>query len=252
MNTAGQTTCPSIGCKRRLRVLITAGPTREPIDPVRFISNYSTGYMGARLAAEALRRGHQATVISGPVTEPYPQAAYVVPVSKAHELERALRRRAPGADVIVMAAAVADFQPARAAAVKLPRRAAVTLKLRATPDIIARLPRRPQQVVAGFAVETGPSAVSRAQRKLREKRLDVLLAQQAGPSADAGGRAGAPFGRRKVRAWLLDRSGAVEDLGSLSKQDVARVLLDKVEALWYGQRRLAALTKAADGATTTA
>ena len=223
-----------------LRVLISAGPTREPIDPVRFISNYSTGYMGARLAAEALARGHRVTVVSGPLTESLPRGARVIPVEQATEMERALRREAGRADAIIMAAAVSDFRPFRAASAKVRRRTPFTLQLRATPDVLSRLPRRSHQLVVGFALETG-RVVVRAQQKLRAKRLDLLLAQHANG-------AGAPFGRRKVRAWLLERVRAhsggrgrrfetVTSLGLRSKPDVARVLLDKIEALWYGQHR---------------
>ena len=214
---------------RRLHIVITAGPTREPIDPVRFVSNYSTGYMGARLAAEALARGHRVTVIHGPVTEPLPSAARTVAVERSDEMARALRRFARTADVIMMAAAVADFRPIRAVARKLPRRHALTLTLNATPDLIGQMPRRAGQLVAGFALETHRVLAS-ARRKLRTKRLDVVLAQEAN-----GVRS--PFGRRPVRAWLLTRDGSITSLGRVSKGRVARLLLDKIETLWYGQTR---------------
>ena len=212
-----------------LRVLISAGATREPIDPVRFISNYSTGYMGARVATEALRRGHRVRVISGPSSEPMPSGAQVVPVTEAREMERALRRAAGRADVVIMAAAVSDFRPARRSTTKLRRRARLTLALDATPDIIARLPRREGQLVVGFAVESARVAL-RAAAKLRAKQLDLLLAQRANGT-------GAPFGRRPVEAWLVGR-GTMTKLGRISKTGVARVLLDKIEALWYGDAQV--------------
>lgn len=213
---------------RPLRILMSAGPTREPLDPVRFLSNYSTGYMGAQLATEALARGHRVTVVSGPIAEPLPPRARAIHVERAGEMERALRRLAGRADAIIMAAAVCDFRPARSSPAKLRRRAHVTLRLEATPDLLARLPRRPGQVVVGCSVET-KAVVSRAMRKLRRKRLDLLLAQRA------AGRS--PFGRRPVQAWLLARGGATRRLGSISKPAVARLLLDKIETLWYGQHR---------------
>ena len=217
-----------------LRVLISAGPTREPIDPVRFISNSSTGYMGAQLAAAALARGHRVTVVSGPSVEPLPDGARVIPVVDTKAMERALHAEAARADVIIMAAAVADFRPVRPAAVKVRRHARLTLQLEATPDIIARLPRRANQMVVGFALETG-DVVSKAERKLRAKRLDLLLAQRVHPRTvvSAGG---SPFGRHPVHAWLLARGDAASEIGQVSKSKVARVLLDKIEALWYGQR----------------
>ncbi len=215
--------------ERALRVLISAGPTREPIDSVRFLSNYSTGMMGACLATEALSRGHQVTVVCGPVTEPYPRGVRLIPVERSTEMARAMRQQARQADAVVMAAAVADFRPAQRQKTKLARHGCLTLHLRATPDIIKSLPRRPGQVVAGFALES-VRVVQRARRKLQLKRLDLLLAQQAGTAQP-------PFGQRTVRAWLLERPGRVTDLGRTSKSSVARALLDKIEALWYGQPR---------------
>ena len=215
--------------KRPLRLLISAGPTREPIDPVRFISNYSTGYMGAQLATEALTRGHRVTVVSGPSVEPLPRGARVIPVERAEEMERALRRQAGSADAVIMAAAVSDFRPAHPASQKLPRSTSRRIRLVPTTDIIANLPRRRHQLVIGFALETD-HVISSAKRKLRAKRLDLLLAQEVRG-------ANTPFGRRRVHAWLLERGGKVTKLGDLPKQRVARALLDKMEALWYGQRR---------------
>jgi phosphopantothenoylcysteine decarboxylase/phosphopantothenate--cysteine ligase len=112
--------------------------------------------------------------------------------------------------------------------VKLARRAGLVLRLRATPDIIGRLPRRPGQLRVGFALESAP-VLPRASRKLRAKRLDLLLAQQA------NGR-GSPFGRQPLTAWLLSRDGRIRRLGRVTKTTVARALLDKAEMLWYGQQ----------------
>jgi len=230
---------------RPLRILISSGPTREPLDPVRFLSNYSTGYMGARLADAALARGHRVTVVSGPAEEPLPRKARVIRVEQAHEMARALRRLMPRADALIMAAAVSDFRVPRPRRRKRPRADTLTLTLRATPEVVGRLPRRAGQVVAGFALESG-AVVPRARRKLRRKRLDVVLAQHVRSSAvlrpersrrtQPATRGRAPFGRRPVRAWLIERGGRVRSLGVRSKPALARALLDKVEALWYGQR----------------
>lgn len=214
--------------QKPLRIVITAGSTREPIDPVRFVSNYSTGYMGACLAMEACSRSHHVVVILGPSTEPFPRGVQVVSVEDARQMDRALRRRARRADVVMMAAAVSDFRPVRVATSKLRRRSRLALVLQSTPDLVARLPRlRKRQVIAGFAIETG-RVLPRARRKLREKHLDLLLAQQIS-------RRGEPFGRRPVRAWLLEAGGTITALGRCSKAQVARVLLDKIETLWYGR-----------------
>ncbi|HEX9779668.1 MAG TPA: phosphopantothenoylcysteine decarboxylase [bacterium] len=208
----------------KMKVLIASGPTREPIDAVRYLSNYSTGYMGAALAREARRRGHRVTVVSGPVSEPLPAGVRRVSIERAADLARALRREAPRADAIVMAAAVADFRPVRRTAGKLRRAGRLTLCLAPTPDVIAGLPVRPGQVRAGFAIESR-SVPARAGRKLREKRLDLVLAQRSEPT-------GAPFGRRPIRAWLLERGCAAEPLGRIGKPEAARRLFGRIEALW--------------------
>ena len=184
--------------------------------------------MGACLAGEALRRGHRVTVVSGPGVGPFPPPARVVPVERAREMEAALRRETRRADAVIMAAAVADFQPVAVRAAKVARRGRLTLALRATPDIIGRLPRRASQVRVGFALETGRTVLARAAKKLRDKRLDVVLVQHASAQRS-------PFGHRPVRAWLLGRDGIVEPLGLASKPRVARALLDKIERLWYRQ-----------------
>ena len=215
------------GAARPLRILLTAGPTREPIDPVRYLSNYSTGYMGAQLATEALRRGHRVTVVHGPTAEPFPDGATAISVERTAEMARALRRHAPRADAVIMAAAVADFRPVRPSRVKLPRAGRRLIALKATPDLLKTLPRQSGQIVVGFALET-EQVLDRARRKLREKGVDLLLAQRAGPVKS-------PFGRTRVRAWLLSREGTIEALGTREKPSISRLLLDKIEALWYGQ-----------------
>ena len=187
--------------------------------------------MGAVLAAEALARGHRVTVVSGPMEERLPSGVHVITVEDARAMEAAMRRESPHADTVIMAAAVADFRAQRPRTSKLPRRRRLTLALVPTPDIISRLPRRSGQVVAGFALESG-SVLPRARQKLRAKRLDMVLAQRTDRAT------GAPFGRRPVEAWLLSRDGTVMRLGRCSKPKVARLLLDKVEALWYGQPKL--------------
>jgi phosphopantothenoylcysteine decarboxylase/phosphopantothenate--cysteine ligase len=179
--------------------------------------------MGARLAAEALARGHRVTVVHGPVSEPFPPEARTIAVVSAEQMARSMRAQARRADAVIMAAAVADFRPARRSRAKLPRRRRLTLQLEATPDIVSGLPRRRGRVMAGFALETN-RLLPRAARKLREKRLDLLVAQQAGRRS--------PFGRRPVRAWLLEPGGRFTDLGWAAKPAVARALLDKIESLW--------------------
>jgi phosphopantothenoylcysteine decarboxylase/phosphopantothenate--cysteine ligase len=216
-----------MAAKRRLRVLITSGPTREPIDPVRFLSNYSTGFMGSQLAEQALRLQAKVTVVSGPAEAPLPAGVKVIAVETAQEMAQALYARAPQADIVIMAAAVADYRPVRVAAYKLRRAGRLTLQLEATPDIIAGMPRTRGQVVVGFALES-QGALAGGLRKQHRKRLDLVLVQDAAAGAS-------PFGRNRLRAWLLEAEAAVCDLGWITKRRAARVLLDKSTALWYRQ-----------------
>jgi len=222
---------------RPLRFLISRGPTREPLDPVRFISNYSTGFMGHALAVEALARGRRVTLVSGPTELPPPRGARAISIERAEDLRQAMRREAPKADVIIMAAAVSDFQPARPARRKLARRGARRLELRATPDIIGTLPRRSGQLVVGFALESA-DAVARARRKLVSKRLDLIIGQTmpapAGARGGPGNGHGSPFGRRPVEAFLLDAGGRVRRPGRIPKPMLARLILDEIDRLWYG------------------
>lgn len=214
---------------RSLRLLISSGPTREPIDAARFLSNYSTGLMGTRLAHEARRRGHRVTLVSGPTELEPPPKAKTIRVESARQMQQALRREMPRTDVLIMAAAVSDFRPTRTVSKKLARRGRLSLRLEATPDIVANLPRRRGQLVVGFAVEASRIR-ERAARKLREKRLDLIVGQRLNGT-------GSPFGHQAVHAFLLRSSGTARELGKVSKAALARVLLDEIEQLWYGQRR---------------
>ena len=215
---------------RRLRVLIASGPTREPIDPVRFLSNYSTGLMGRCLAVEALRRGHRVRVVSGPTSVPLPRGARVVWVEQAQQMQQALRTQARWADALIMAAAVCDFKPIVRRATKLPRRGRLRLALQATPDIVGSLPRRAGQVRVGFALETGPfaRATARSAAKLMAKRLDLIVGETMNGQT--------PFGKHPVQAFLVHRTGEMRRLGMVSKPRLAHAILDEVERLWKNQR----------------
>ncbi len=186
--------------------------------------------MGFQLAREAIRRKHRVTVVCGPTIERMPPKAKVVAVETARQMLKAMRRLSPQADAIIMAAAVSDYEPVRAAKAKIKRGGRMVLVLKATPDIVGQLPRRTGQIVAGFALET-ENVLTRAKAKLRKKRLDLILAQN--------GKAGqGPFGRNSLQAWLIERKGKTTALGQAAKPAVARLLLDNVEALWYHQRGL--------------
>jgi phosphopantothenoylcysteine decarboxylase/phosphopantothenate--cysteine ligase len=214
--------------RRALRVLLASGPTREPLDPVRFLSNYSTGYLGQCVAKEALRRGHQVRVVSGPVSLLLPSRARVVWVEQAVQMQRALRRWLRWADVVIMAAAVCDFQPASRRMRKLPRQGRLRVSLKATPDIIGSLPRVPGQIRVGFALETSHAA-AHAASKLRRKRLDLIVGERI------NGRS--PFGAAPVQAFFLRPDGARRELGRIAKPRLAHAILDEAERLWYGGKK---------------
>jgi phosphopantothenoylcysteine decarboxylase/phosphopantothenate--cysteine ligase len=164
---------------RGLRVLVTAGGTREPIDSVRYIGNSSSGRMGLALAREAGERGAEVTLVAANVSLPAPAGARLLQVGSAAELSAACEREFPGCDVLLMAAAVADFTPAAPAAGKIKKagREELELRLRPTDDVLARLAgaRRPGQTLVGFAAEHGEGAVQAARGKLSAKRLDAVV-----------------------------------------------------------------------------
>jgi phosphopantothenoylcysteine decarboxylase/phosphopantothenate--cysteine ligase len=209
-------------------VLVTSGPTHEPIDPVRFVGNRSTGKMGAALAAEARARGAAVTVVLGPGAS-VPVGVAVVPVETAEEMREAVLARFDDADAVVMAAAVADFRPKAIAEQKLKKDAGVPeLLLEPTPDILGELgERRTDQVLVGFAAET--EDLERAgRRKLEAKRLDLVVVNRVG-RADTG------FGAETNEAMLLASTGDDEALRTWSKRELAAAVVDRVAALLEGR-----------------
>jgi phosphopantothenoylcysteine decarboxylase/phosphopantothenate--cysteine ligase len=208
------------------RVVVTAGPTLEDIDPVRFLGNRSSGRMGFAVAAEALRRGASVTVIAGPTSVEPPAAAELVRVRSARQMHAAVMAAA-SADVVVMAAAVADFAPrAGAAASKREKGAGLTLELEATPDILAELGRsrgeNRRPVLVGFAAQTG-DPVPAAKRKVVQKRVDLIVANDVSAP-------GAGFDV-DTNVVTLVTPDAAEPLPLMSKGSVAAVILDRVEQL---------------------
>ncbi|MHB8670080.1 MAG: bifunctional phosphopantothenoylcysteine decarboxylase/phosphopantothenate--cysteine ligase CoaBC [Acidimicrobiales bacterium] len=209
-----------------LTVLVTAGGTREPIDPVRFLGNRSSGKQGHALAAEARARGARVVLITSSWrTLATPPGAEVVAVETAAEMGEAALRVAVGADVVVMAAAVADFRPKLAAATKIRKVDGIPeLILEQTADISAELGRRrrPGQTLVGFAAETD-AVVPRAAEKLRGKGLDLIVANDV--SADEAG-----FEHDTNRATILDSEGGCREVELASKRSVAAAVLDAVVA----------------------
>ncbi len=215
-------------------VLVTAGPTHEPVDPVRFLGNRSSGRMGFALAAEAARRGARVVLVAGPVSLSTPSGVTRVDVLTAREMERAVREHAPAADLIVMAAAVADFRPSRPAASKIKKeRGLPILEMEANPDILAGLREvAPRAVVAGFAAET-EDLERNARAKLEQKRADFLVANDVSRSDIA-------FEREDNEVTVFRREGPPVFFGRRPKTELAASLFDLFTATLSGREQPAA------------
>ncbi len=206
-----------------MRVLITAGPTREFFDPVRFLSNPSSGKMGYALAEEAARRGHSVTLISGPsslIPKFKGRTSRVIRVVTAEEMYRAVIKHSPKANLIIMAAAVSDYRPVRYSAKKMKKKGRTqSILLAPTKDILKELGRRKKkgQILVGFAAETD-RLIQNASKKLREKNLDMIVANYVGRRV--GG-----FESEKNRAILLFRHGRKMRFSLTSKIRLAQALL---------------------------
>lgn len=211
---------------RGKRVLITAGPTREALDPVRFLSNHSTGKQGIALAEAAWRRGADVIVVHGPMSAALPVGATAKPVESTQDMAEAVLSEIGEADVLVMAAAPADFRPVSVAGSKIKKTGqAPTIALEETPDILkSSIPRRkPGMIVVGFALETDDLEAN-AQKKLSAKGLDIIVANSAR-------EAGAGFGYDTNRVTIIAREAAAESLPLMSKRETAEAILDRIEAL---------------------
>lgn len=212
------------------RVLVTAGPTREALDPVRFLSNYSSGKMGVAIAAAAWRRGADVTLVAGPLAVAPPHDVRVVHVESTEEMHDAVRAELASSDVLVMAAAPADFRPTHAAAGKIKKaRRPDSIALENTGDILAttRDARKKGAVIVGFALETD-DVMRHAREKLAAKALDLIVVNDAREE-------GAGFGVDTNRVTILSPSAEPAVLPLLSKPDVADAVLDRVEEILNGR-----------------
>jgi phosphopantothenoylcysteine decarboxylase/phosphopantothenate--cysteine ligase len=214
------------GPLRGKRVLVSAGGTREPLDAVRFVGNRSSGRMGVALAAEARRRGAEVTLLAANLAVAAPEGIEVVETPTAAELEREALDRAEDADVVIMAAAVADYRPAEALAAKRPKdTAAWTLELEPTTDVLSGLGsrRRNGQLLVGFAAETGDGGLERARQKLARKGADLFVLNDVS-RPDIG------FDASDNEVILLAASGE-RTVAKAPKEEIAEAILDEVEAL---------------------
>ena len=208
-----------------VRILVTAGPTREEVDPVRYISNYSSGKMGFAIAQAATQRGADVTLVSGPVNLTAPFGVLHLPVKNAEQMRKQVVDRMAATDVVVKAAAVADYRPAARASQKVKKKDTdLILQLEKTPDILAELGRlKTDQLLIGFAAET-ENLMEHATQKLNRKNLDMIVANDVS-------RAGAGFDVDTNIVRFLYADGRIEELDLMTKSEVAHQLLDRIVAL---------------------
>lgn len=205
-----------------MQVLMTAGPTREPIDRVRYLGNRSSGRMGTALAEAALAAGHAVTLVLGPITAAMPQRARRIDVETAAQMQAAVLREFPAHDLLIMAAAVADFRPVHVREDKLPRGDRLLIECEPTEDILASLAplKRIGQRTVGFSLDVRGD-LSRAREKLARKRLDLIVCNPMDTMDST-----------TVEAVLLWPDGRSEDLSSRAKAEFAAILLDRAAALF--------------------
>ena len=208
-----------------VRMLVTAGPTREEVDPVRYISNYSSGKMGFAIAQAAYQRGADVTLVSGPVNLPVPYGVSCVSVASAEEMRQQVLAGLPQSDVVVKAAAVADYRPAQRAEQKVKKKADdLSLSLEKNPDILAELGSlKTNQILVGFAAET-EQLIEHATEKLKSKNLDMIVANDVSCQG-----AGFDVDTNIVRFLYAD--GRIEELDLMKKSEVANQLLNRIISL---------------------
>jgi phosphopantothenoylcysteine decarboxylase/phosphopantothenate--cysteine ligase len=213
------------------QILVSAGPTHEDLDPVRFLTNRSTGKMGYALAKMARRRGAEVCLVSGPSSLTPPPGVELVQVRSALEMHQALASRFPQSDALIMSAAVGDYRPVGFAEQKIKRdQEEMLVKLTRNPDILESLgAHKSDKVMVGFAAET-QDILLHAQQKLERKHLDLIVANDVS-APDSG------FAVDTNRVTLIHRTGEVESLPLLSKEDAADRVLDRVAVLLAEQPR---------------
>ncbi len=210
------------------RILVTAGPTREPIDPVRYLSNRSSGKMGYAITLAALRRGAEVILVSGPTALTPPPGAVFVPVQTAEEMREATLQHLPTATIVIKAAAVADYRPAQVSATKIAsKQEGLSIPLTPTPDILKEIASKKERAfLVGFAAETH-NVHARAREKLQTKGIDLLAVNDVSQS-------GVGFESDDNQVLLLDRGGGVQELPRMSKLQVAHAILDWILAVRAG------------------
>ena len=214
------------------KILVTAGPTQEPLDPVRFITNHSSGKMGYALAKVAGRRGAEVILVTGPTSIPIPRGDMkVVSVKTAAEMRKAVLGHLEGCSVVIKAAAVSDFRPKAVSLQKMKKaEASTSLALEKTEDILSEIGKKKRDgILLGFAAET-ENVVANAQKKLKEKNLDLMVVNDIT-------KPGAGFGQDTNQVKILFPSGEVKALPLMSKEEVSELILDEVGKLLKQKKR---------------
>lgn len=213
-------------------VLVTAGPTREPLDPVRFITNYSSGKMGYALASRARRRGASVILISGPTVLSVPRGVTYVPVSTAVEMRHAVMKNLKQSTIVIKSAAVADYRPSVCADAKIKKKDGPwTLYLERNPDIIAEIgKKKKERILIGFAMES-EDLIKNAKAKMLAKNMDLIVANDV-KQKDAG------FQSDTNIVKILDRDGGIEELPVMDKMDVADRILDRAKMIITRRRKV--------------
>ncbi len=203
---------------KKLRVTVTAGPTREMLDPVRFLSNVSTGQMGYELAREAKQLGFQVSLVSGPTHLDPPQNVFLIRVVTAHEMKQAIKKLWPKTDVLIMTAAVCDYTPVHFSPRKIKRIKQKSIQFKRTEDILSFFGKRKgKRLLVGFALETD-HFLEYAVQKLKAKNLDLIVLNWYNQTHN-------PFGQNKASMILIDRNGKRSTLRRMSKQNAAHEIL---------------------------
>ena len=208
------------------KILITAGPTREPIDPVRYISNCSTGEAGYAIARAARARGFGVCLVSGPVSLGAPEGVETVRVTTASEMRDRVTERLGQCGCLVMAAAVCDFRPEKEEKNKIKKSEELVLRLKKTPDILKEVGKRDGLVKVGFALETD-NVIENAAAKLKAKELDMIIVNAKTPRND-------PFGADKKGGFeytIIDRNGNKTELKGVSKEEMAETVVGRIQEM---------------------
>jgi len=204
-----------------MRVLVTAGPTIEPLDPIRFITNHSTGIMGYEIAVEGAKKGFEICLISGPVRLTAPRNVEIINVLTANEMDRAVGERIKDFDCIIMTAAVSDFRPAKKKKNKIKKKDRLEMSLVKNPDILSNIKSNNNLIKVGFALET-KDLLKNGIKKLKDKKLDIIV-------GNVKKRDKNPFGEGKKDYTMISAAGKIDSLKNVTKKKMAKTILKAVE-----------------------